>query len=169
MGGRGAANAAHRRGRLSASANGVHRHRGRTVVRPRRTAPLPGERRYRMTTRVPLARNRVGVLASGAFSTPEGPSRTKSRTKRALRRRILAGRTVVAAITYKNTAPASDSRRRVHFRSGRVRNLSPGVISAPEGPSRTESRREPPLRRHRAPAGPVPKERNASSTLSSPR
>ncbi len=154
MGGRGAANAAHRRGRLSASANGVHRHRGRTVVRPRRTALLPGERRYRMTTRVPLARNRVGVLASGAEFSPEGPLSQQSRTKTRPRRQILAGGCTFAADAYETFLPASFRRRKALLVRNPVGNPRSGVI----GHRRDQSqRRGTPPRRFRPRASACPR------------
>ena len=80
--------------------------------------------------------------------TPERTFRTRFRRKSTLRREIRAGGSfsyVIAAIA---RPPASFSRRKALLVRSGVGNQGSGVISTPEGPSRTEWSREPRLRRH---------------------
>ena len=94
-----------------------------------------------------LVRNPVRSPIFGVILAPEGASRTESRREPQLRRRFLAGGRIAAAMTYGTFAPASFWRRKAHLVRNPVRSPIFGVILAPEGASRTESRREPQLRR----------------------
>ena len=87
--------------------------------------------------------------------TPERTFRTRFRRKSTLRREIRAGGSfsyVIAAIA---RPPASFSRRKALLVRSGVGNQGSGVISTPEGPSRTEWSREPRLRRRFLAGGPV--------------
>lgn len=65
----------------------------------------------------------------GAVSTPKGLSRTESRREPMLRRPFLAGRHVLAAITYKRVSRAPFSRQRGRLSSGCASNPRSGAVS----------------------------------------
>lgn len=88
--------------------------------------------------------------------------------KRALRRECDAGSPVVDTIAAEAFTAASFPLRRARYRSRSAQNPLFGVISSPEGASRTESRREPAFRRRFLAGGKAPYATAAKTSLPAP-
>ena len=86
----------------------------------------------------------------------EGERGARSPMEPSPRRHFGAGGRVPAAITHEAALPAPISRRRACLVRNPVGTPTPGVKNSPEGVPRTESRREPLLRRRFLAGGRVP-------------